>query len=49
MPIDVSNTPDMYEIDANGTFTFNTKVGVRNDLRISIPKIALLTVKFRPI
>ena len=46
MPIDVSNTPDMYEIDANGTFTFNTKVGVRNDLRISIPKIALLTVKF---
>lgn len=31
MPIDVSNTPDMYEIDANGSFTFNTKVGVRND------------------
>ncbi|GAW98674.1 SH3 domain-containing protein [Secundilactobacillus mixtipabuli] len=31
MPIDVSNTPDMYEIDATGSFTFNTKVGVRND------------------
>lgn len=31
MPIDVSNTPDMYEINANGSFTFNTKVGVRNE------------------
>ncbi|MFC6253755.1 SH3 domain-containing protein [Secundilactobacillus hailunensis] len=39
MPIDVSNTPDMYEIDANGSFTFNAQAGVRNEPNIDTTPI----------
>ncbi|MFC6253766.1 SH3 domain-containing protein [Secundilactobacillus hailunensis] len=39
MPIDVSNTPDMYTINANGTFTFNAQAGVRNEPNIDTTPI----------
>ena len=39
MSFDVSNTPDGYEIDDSGSFTFNTKCGVRTSPDMSVTPV----------
>lgn len=44
MKIDVSNTPDGYTIDVLGSFTFNTKCGVRTSPDVNVTSVAYYDV-----
>ncbi|AQW21769.1 hypothetical protein PL11_007510 [Lentilactobacillus curieae] len=44
MSFDVSNTPDGYEIDDSGSFTFNTKCGVRTSPDMSVTPVTYYQV-----